>query len=843
MGKPQRPGSFTAANPGARINLDCIRRRYLIDERLATLVIAAGCHDLGKVWLRTGQDDLRKRSRQYCVAPRPHTDFSSCRECRQEFGYLHALLGLIIAQDYMPEPWRGGVSALVATHHRAGHLERHARILVLADRLSAAERATDEEAAGENRQLRSLLTEVSPDGHGVGGRTRFFALKPLAPDLETLTPQEKPSAAEAEYSRLWDGLSRSLEALGQAFAGDAEAYLAGLFTVLQLYLWAVPSAYYRDAADISLFEHLRTTAALAAAIFNSDSADADLDRALEGDYSGLQFDLVAGDLSGVQAFLYTLTSRAVARGLRGRSFYLDMITELSARWLLKRLGLPVCNLLYAGGGRFYILSYPVPDYRFGDLCRELEQAFLAKFEGQLYLALARVRLTGTDIDDPARYAQKWVGELGAALGRAKDRRFAAAGARLFLPQGGGPPEQVCAVCGREGADKPLVDDSERRQCGICADLAELGRDLAEANGLILHPTGPENPPDSLWPFLGYRLEIVESFGQASFEPGCIVQSFNPDPHKLPELFKLFASRDARPLVGWRFRPQVVPRLGPDAPEHIADFETLAGRSEGAGLLGILRMDVDNLGRVFSRGLGDRATPARYSTLSFLLRLYFEAGVDLICRQLDREPGSLYLLYSGGDDLFIVGSWDLIPKLALRIRQDFARFTGNGALTLSAGIYLADHHRPLYQTAEAARRALEAAKARRQHGRPVKDGVAFMDRVFGWPELEALAADAERLRGLVAGENGPGRVLLHRLMGLYLLQQADRARLRRSQASERPHYGPWVWRTIYYLGRLAELYNREELRRLAWEVHDNPGRLEVMAYAARWAELLTRKKEA
>ncbi len=873
LGQTARPGGFTAASPGA-INYT---RRCLIDERLATLVIAAGCHDLGKVWLRTGQDDLRKRSRQYCVAPKPHTDFSSCRECRQEFGYLHALLGLIIAQDYVPKPWRRGVSALVATHHRAGHLERHARILVLADRLSAAERAPDEEAPDENRQLRSLLTEVSPDGRRVGGRTRFFALKPLAPDLETSTPQEKPSAAEAEYfeetrrylerildpqekpsaaeaeySRLWDGLSRSLEALGQAFAGDAEAYLAGLFTVLQLYLWAVPSAYYRDAADISLFEHLRTTAALAAAIFNSDPADTELDRALnEGDYSGLQFDLVAGDLSGVQTFLYTLTSRAVARGLRGRSFSLDMITELSARWLLKRLGLPVCNLLYAGGGRFYILSYPIPDYRFDDLCRELEQAFLAKFEGQLYLALARVGLTGTDIADPARYAQKWVGELGAALGRAKDRRFAAAGARLFLPQGGGPPEQVCAVCGREGADKPLVDDSERRQCGICADLAELGRDLAEANGLILYPAEPENPPDSLWPFLGYRLEIVESFEQASFAPGCIVQYFIPNRHKLPELLELFASRDARPLVGWRFQPRVVPRLGPDAPakkghpEHIADFDTLAERSEGARLLGILRMDVDNLGRVFSRGLGDRATPARYSTLSLLLRLYFEAGVDLICQQLDREPGSLYLLYSGGDDLFIVGSWDLIPKLALRIRQGFARFTGNEALTISAGIYLADPHQPLYQTAEAARRALEAAKARRQHGQPVKDGVTFMDRAFSWqePEFEALAADAERLRGLVARENGPGRVLLHRLMGLYLLQQADRARLRRSQASERPHYGPWVWRTIYDLGRLAELYNLEELRQLAREVHDNPGRLEVMAYAARWAELLTRKKEA
>jgi len=725
---------------------------------------------------------------------------------------------------------------------------------MLADRLSAAERAPDEEAPGDHRRLRSLLTEVSPAGRITNRVPRFFALKPLQPDPDILSPRAGPSpAAEAEYARLWDGLTRSLEALGRSLAGDFEAYFTGLLTVLQFYLWAVPSAYYRDAADISLFEHLRTTAALAAAMYKAGPTDDDLDRALSrADYSGLRFSLVAGDLSGVQAFLYTLTSRAVARGLRGRSFYLDMVTELCARRLLGRLGLPISNLLYAGGGRFYVLSYPIPEEQFEALCKDFEAAFLAKFEGQLYLALARVELTGADIMDPTRYAGKWARELGAALGRAKDRRFAAAGAALFRPQGGGPPEQVCAVCGREGADRPLPDDPERHQCGVCADLAELGRELADARGISLVPAGPENPPGRLWPFLGYRLEVVESFERVRPQPGLVLYVLNPDAGQLGRLLELFDGGGPKPAISWRFLPKVVPRLGPDArldkeehPFHIADFGRLAARAFGAGLLGILRMDVDNLGRIFALGLGDRATPARYSTLSFLLRLYFEAGVDLICRDLDREPGALYLLYSGGDDLFVVGSWDLIPMLALKIREDFARFTGNEALTLSAGIYLADHHWPLYQTAEAARKALEAAKGRRVDGRRAKDGVNFLGRTFGWEEFRQLTAEAERLKGLVEAEPSPaedrrpGRVLLHRLMGLYRLQEQDRRRVRRPNG--RPHYGPWVWRAVYYLARLADLYRQEELRELARTIHNDPGRLEALAYAARWAELLTRKE--
>ncbi len=822
----------------------------VFDQGFTSLVIGSGFHDIGKVWLRTGQPDLRERARQYCLAPDRHRDFGSCPHCSQEYGYLHALLGHIAALDCVPEPWRQRVANLVAVHHRGGGLGRDAKILVIADRLSAAERVEAEEAAGEHRQLRSLLTDISPDGPVTGLQPRYFPLTPLALDRPVPIPRPATSPnPEADYARLWSGLVGSLKAVGEAYAGDPEGYLAGFFTVLQLHLWAVPSAYYQDTADISLFEHLRTTAAFAAALYRSGVSEAELDRALGGsDYSGLRFDLIAGDVSGVQAFLYTLTSRAVARGLRGRSFYLDMVTDLSARWVLRELGLPVCNLLYAGGGRFYILAHPVPDDEFDRIRRELSGAFLSKFEGQLYLALARVGLSGPDIREPKRYAGKWARELGFELGRAKDRRFAEAGVALFVPQGGGPPEQVCAVCGREGADRPLADDPERRQCGVCADLAELGRDLADAEGLALIPAGPQNPPGALWPFLGYRLEVVRSLRQLRPAAGTVVYVFNPDAGRLPEVINLWRGGAVRPALGWRFLPKVVPRVGWDTPlkdqerpEHIADFERLARRAEGAELLGILRMDMDNLGRIFSQGLGDRATPARLSTLSFLLRLYFEGQVGLICRELDRDPGTLYLLYSGGDDLFVVGAWDRIPRLARAIREQFGEFTGNPKLTVSAGIYLADHQWPLYQTAEAARRALEEAKGRRQGGRTVKDGVSFLGRTFGWDELKELEAAAERLKELVSADGRrPGRVLLHRLMGLYRLQEQDRQRLRRPDG--RPHYGPWVWRAVYYLARLAELYREDELRALARRIHDDPGRLGVYAYAARWAELLTRTRQ-
>jgi len=58
----------------------------------------------------------------------------------------------------------------------------------------------------------------------------------------------------------------------------------------------------------------------------------------------------------------------------------------------------------------------------------------------------------------------------------------------------------------------------------------------------------------------------------------------------------------------------------------------------------------------------------------------------------------YVIYAGGDDLFLVGAWDVLPPLAQAIRAAFDRLT-DGRLTMSAGISLARDKYPLYRAAE------------------------------------------------------------------------------------------------------------------------------------------------
>ena len=66
------------------------------------------------------------------------------------------------------------------------------------------------------------------------------------------------------------------------------------------------------------------------------------------------------------------------------------------------------------------------------------------------------------------------------------------------------------------------------------------------------------------------------------------------------------------------------------------------------------------------------------------------------------------MYSGGDDLFVVGAWDDIIELAVDIRRNFARFT-EGRLTMSGGIGIYRESYPISVMAEETAKAEENAK--------------------------------------------------------------------------------------------------------------------------------------
>jgi CRISPR-associated protein Csm1 len=92
--------------------------------------------------------------------------------------------------------------------------------------------------------------------------------------------------------------------------------------------------------------------------------------------------------------------------LRGRSLYLQLLTEAIARYLLRELGLPITNLIQASGEKFYLLARPKDKERVQELQCAISRNLLALHGGDLYLALESANLSLSDFKGEALSKKK-----------------------------------------------------------------------------------------------------------------------------------------------------------------------------------------------------------------------------------------------------------------------------------------------------------------------------------------------------------------------------------------------------------------------------------------------------
>lgn len=627
---------------------------------------------------------------------------------------------------------------------------------------------------------------------------------------EVLFPQPTPQAPD-------DRLRQALHtAFRQAIqAPHSAARLEWLLNALQRYAWAWPS----PLAAVSLYDLARLHAAVQAAHV--------------ADPNG-QLCLLGGDVSGLQDFLYSIPAEGAARQLRGRSFYLQLLTDACAQWVLRESQMPLCNLLYAGGGRFYALLPGRSAEQVLSWRQHLGQTLLRYHRGALYIALG-----ATPPFAPAQYhEQTWLA-LTTAIDGDKRRRFAALNeadfARLFEPRSPRPPRS-------DGTDAPDP---------LGESLAELGRRLTRAAVLLVDTTASPTGGmtwRSVVSELGVNYELVGQVRLPMQHRRALALDDEAAAADTSQAWLL----GQRYLVteAYRLREQDLLRYrqldSVQADEmrvgDVAPFNLLAVLSTGVPRIAVLRMDVDNLGDLFGRGLhrpAGLAGLAVTAALSSALSRFFEGWVGELCRRCNqRGNGGIYAVYSGGDDLFLVGSWSLIPELALTIYNDFARYTSN-TVTLSAGITLHHAGYPLYQAAEDAGNALDAAKAYEHADGQRKDAITFLGQTLSWSEFRQAVQLKDELLDLI--NRGVPRSVL-------IAIQTMAVRARRSftrTGTEQVIVGPWVWQGAYQLTRLAERSGSvksqiEALRERLLSAEALAQRAIFPAgLAARWAQLVLR----
>ena len=837
-----------------------------MNEELGRTALAGLLHDIGKFGQRAGETAMGKKD--------------------------HASIGEKFVNTFVPKAWQA-VSALVAWHHGdpegRGHEVFPALVLRVADRLSAGEREQTEEERGRfpPQMVSPFASLVRPQGEL---RKSWLPLEPLTLDEANLFPIESPYAErewQAKYTQLWQafcGQAEKLKGLHEEHP-NLEAYLLCFLDLLLRYGWCIPSAFYYDVPDVSLYDHLRTTAAITVCVHEAYSGrEGELRALLEAlrDLPSEQWPaspeiavLVEGDISGIQNFIYALRNpRGATAVLRARSFYVQVLTEVLARWILRTLELPPTNLLYCGGGRFRLLVPPAFFSQLGKLRREINEVLLRAHGGALYLALDGVPLV------PAHFGKALVrkadgqyvaerglraaeDELERCVSSQKNRRFLELPqetlAEFFQPFGEGT--ETCQICGHVGPTEE--DEEEVRWCPSCQSFRTLGRDLRRAKFLRLSWSEPRPLP--LYPSwkdvclrFGFDVEVSEDLWPPN-KGLSLVYWLDENAALSPRASQEAVARKFLVNVVATWRQGETPPRGYERERvvegEIKHFGILAAQSRGAPYLGILRMDMDNLGRIFregfvrkaENGLLDYGTFSRKHSLSTLLSVFFEGWVGERARRLSENQERVYAVYSGGDDLFFVGSWDAVLGLASDVRDDFRKFSGREDLGISAGFLLVHEKYPLYLAATETGDLLELAKKAREKLAeaspqapwvfPRKDAICLLGRVVPWEEFPEVKRWKERL--VRAVEEAASRRVLFVLQEVWEEYQRER--------EQRGEWGPWLWRLTYWLSRQREAAKKagqdeslyqELLERLSGKnFAQNVG---VLSLAARWAELETRE---
>lgn len=725
-------------------------RGGIMVNQLKTVTIASLLHDIGKVSYRAGGEKK-----------------------------THSRLGADFLDAFCGETEAGQAILRCIRYHHAkvlknSHLADNdlAYLVCEADNIAAGTDRRDAADKGEAFGFDSKLSLENVFNVFEGTKNEdksYFPLRELnagaAPDYPIKSP--RPMASPGEYAKILNDLKANFQRKSPQDMEPNE-----LLRILEDTVSFVPSSTDKSqVADISLYDHVKMTAAVASALYRylcSHHIDNLKDYCFthgEKHRRDKNMLFISADFSGIQKFIYRVPTKGAMRMLRGRSFYLQIVMENIIDEILSQLGLSRSNLIYSGGGHFYMLADNSEE-----TVQLLEKAFhgvndrlLALYGTRLYVAAGWVpvcaeELMGKTTDEDSvfyRVSRKVAEKKRGRYSQSQIKQMIAENSPLNFME---PGMRECGLCHHSLKESLLSnymaergEEGEKlKVCPQCNGMYYLGKMMIDRNpekeATFFVVLNQEEPNSILLPapFHNQWLKAVTSEeGNEYMKGGIIERVYSKNDSTTSEMIatRLWVGDYAARENG-----------------KILDFADLAEQAGGKGKkgirrLGVLRADVDWLGAVFMAGLpGVYGTLSRYASLSRYLSMFFAGIISHICyKELPEGQKPFYLfhekegeravhiVYSGGDDIFLVGAWDDLLEMSVDLRKAFRTYT-NGQLSFSAGLGFFSPSYPVIRMASDTGKMEDGAKKKDES---VKDSIALFGTggsdvdmpVFRWTELE------------------------------------------------------------------------------------------------------------
>jgi CRISPR-associated protein Csm1 len=625
------------------------------------------------------------------------------------------------------------------------------------------------------KPLFSILSKIEIDSKNLELPKNTFYYNPQKLNYKDIFPVEADTGSE-NITHNKNELNQKITELFNSFFNELsnlpgteiKTFIDSLLFLYEKYFTSLHSGLTVD--DVSFFDHAKSVAALAVCKQYAENPDN-------------AFLIIAADISGIQNFIYndielshTSVTESKGKRLRGKSFYISLLTDLFADYFLRELDLPRTNILMNGGGHFIVIA-PNNDQSkkiLTEISRKIQNWFYKNFKGDINLIIASLEAD----DDLYKNFPKWYDAITGKLIVAKRHKNIERLNEIFnfnLDQ-----MDISEYLYQLDNDQKNTFDQksteyEKNMYILSALFENIGNDIPYSQYLVEINANRE--------IIGELNSRTKSFVPfPNFEYGYYFAKKNEDVTGLVENAKALNVKNIRILkindtdylgnnnsddvnisYGFKFIGNYAPKDDYGRVMPFTDLAKLNSEDEGNTeldypLLATVRMDVDNLGAIFSQGLekgGENSirTLSRTVAISRQFNLFFGGYLNKIA-----DNWNMYITYSGGDDLFAVGSWINAIGFARNVREDFEKFACNNPnVTISAGIFLHKESYPIGKAAEFAGKAEEEAKNKidsiNEGKSNTKNKIAVFGNVFTWKEFEKYYNYGQELDSIVQKKKG------------------------------------------------------------------------------------------
>ena len=694
-----------------------------------------------------------------------------------------------------------------------------------------------------------------------------FKLKSLNIESETDIFTDKieeidNGISQEKYKELWQKFISEFDNIP---TDDISAFTESLFYLLKKYTWCIPSNT-MDMANVSLFEHLKTTAAFADCLYvysekhHNDFIFDDVNKRLKIKNGKYPVILFGGDISGIQKFIYNIASNKAAKSLKGRSFYLQLLIDSIIQQIIthKDIKATIGHVIYSSGGKFYMALPNTQEviYALDEIKNKIEEELWKEHKGKLAVNFAYLPFTYRSkkennkwvnwIETPETNERNNLGGLWKLIAdkliEQKNQKFKSViinKTTFFDVQKTGGDVAICAVTGEELDKNNRIEqkDIDYYVSKTVAKQTELGTALKDADYLITY----KNPKDEskylnnyshsqmnivgIDNYLFDKIELikenVEFRSISSADVSRVIKFNNTDfifglkGKSVSYGFQFYGGNEQaclRDVMGNIIFSTITKNGIKFCKKKEKTFEDIAKNDKGKQTyLGILRMDIDGLGNIFIKGIPENQKSfAAYATMSFQLDLFFSGYLNTI-RNSKKYNDWVNILYSGGDDIFAIGRWDKIIEFAEKIQLEFKRFIGRDDITISAGIAIVRNKFPIAKAADLAGVAEEQSKNYPDNlpaNKKLKNAITFLGETISWKEdfnkVKKLKNDfVKKIK-----DNKMSHSILHKLM-----QFAEIKKTNIRKQKENKNFIPdlsYKWNTAYYLKRFMERYKSNKV---------------------------------